>query len=412
VVGPPGFGKTKMLSALKGSRRCVFRSNVTPGGLVSGWRGDGARDPSLIPKLKNKTLVAKDFTEVLAMPQAAQDEVFSTLRGAYDGEVDKSFGNGVHRRYEDCYFAVLAGVTHAIGGLQNSSLGERFLKYRLPDPSLEQRRAIKEKIGDLLGRRDDADRELREVVARFLKRRIADVGELPPVRPDVKEGLYALVDLVAVIRAHVARDPRSGDVAYRPEPEAPTRLLSQLLQLARIIAWIDGDDEAGDEAYAAVRRIAMDTARSFQLDVVDAIMRMGGSAVRRDVAVAGRIPSTTLQRRFEDLTMLGVLEQAEEKSKSGPSGGRPAITYRVSARIAELWRKSQGVEDASSVEAGGAGPRVHGQVRVRRRREARKSEAGAGAAVRGEGQPGPGGRGGRDPVPGECRRRHVRRRRP
>jgi hypothetical protein len=97
LMGPAGIGKTELLTSMIGSSRAVFRSTVTPKCLVSGFRGEGDKDPSLIPKLKGKTLVAKDFTEVLNLPEIQQKEIYSTLRGAFDGYVDKTFDNGGNR---------------------------------------------------------------------------------------------------------------------------------------------------------------------------------------------------------------------------------------------------------------------------------------------------------------------------
>src|SRR3546814_12104751 len=58
--------------------------------------------------------------------------------------------------------------------------------------------------------------------------------------------------------------------------EAGTRLMKQLGQLARIMAWIDGKDRVDEETMHQVKRVAMDTAYGFHLEIVDAMMRMGG----------------------------------------------------------------------------------------------------------------------------------------
>jgi len=134
IVGPPGAGKTLLLQSLQGSEKCVFRSSLTTHCLVSGWQGEGGADISLLPKLVGRTFVLKDFTEILSMPITSQEEIYSTLRGAYDGDLIKTFGNGVERTYVDCYFSMLAGVTNAVHGHSQAELGERFLKFQLHPP--------------------------------------------------------------------------------------------------------------------------------------------------------------------------------------------------------------------------------------------------------------------------------------
>lgn len=128
IAGPPGSGKTELLMSLSQCSTCEIRSTVTPHSLVSGFQLPGGKDPSLIPNLIGKTFILKDFTEVLQMPRNSKDEVYSILRGAYDGEVSKPFGNGLYRQYKG-YFSMITGVTQAIFAESGTSLGERFLIY-------------------------------------------------------------------------------------------------------------------------------------------------------------------------------------------------------------------------------------------------------------------------------------------
>jgi hypothetical protein len=66
LIGPPSHAKTELLRALDGHPSAYFLSNLTPATLVSGKPKKGP-DPSLLPKLNDKTLVMKDFTTILTM---------------------------------------------------------------------------------------------------------------------------------------------------------------------------------------------------------------------------------------------------------------------------------------------------------------------------------------------------------
>ena len=344
IVAPPGGGKTMMLTAFRGSRRCVFRSTLTPAGLVSGWK-DG-NDPSLIPKLKGKTLVTKDFTEILEMPQLAQDDIFNTLRGAYDGQVEKSFGNGVQRVYSDCYFTILAGVTHAIHGHRKAHLGERFLRFEMRTLEQDHMDAVLRAAIDSIGNERTVELKLQHAVACFLQRR---VESMPPMPPAIKKKLESLVKLIAVMRAQVDRDPRTGDVTYRPRAEIGTRLAKQLAKLASCLAFVDGKREVDSDTYDIVRRVAMDTVGGYNLDIVEAMVKSGGRSTRANVADDVKASAATLSRRFEDLATVGVIAKFAT-SEPGSIGGRPATIYEVAGEVSRLWKESapngDGREDA------------------------------------------------------------------
>ncbi len=343
VVGPPGAGKTLILTALAGSSRCVLRSTVTPHSLVSGWRGDGATDPSLIPKLKGATLVVKDFTEILSMPSIAQDEIFSTLRGAYDGMVQKSFGNGVMREYLDCRFAVLAGVTNAIHGSSTASLGERFLKVQLSKIEGAAADAVIQAAMDSVGKEREAEDTLKTAAARFLARKM-DAASLPRMPAEYARRLTALVQLIAMLRAQVDRDKFSQDMLYRPTPEAGTRLAKQLVKLGMSVAHALEKPEVDAEVYRVVERVAFDTAYGWSLDIIDALMRAGGADTRSGVAERAGVPASTLSRRFDDLQALGAIAPDGKKV----DGGRPATIYKVQPAVRELWSLSKGEKPCRS----------------------------------------------------------------
>lgn len=346
VVGPPSVGKTALLECLEDSRHCVFVSSLTPHVLVSGFNGNGSKDSSLIPKLKDKAFVAKDFTEILSMPKTDKDSIYSTLRGAYDGRVDKSYGNGVTRSYTDCRFSMVAGVTHAIHGHGMSSLGERFLKYRIEVPEGESRTRVEDRAFDeaIQGKKgDDARGKLKKLVAGYLKKRVdADhLRDKIKVPTAAKERIKSLARIVARLRTQIERDFRGEEMQYRPQAEFSPRLIQQLRRLATMLAHVEGKTVVDDDVIRIVERVAFDTAYGFHLDVVEAIMKCGGAATKKDVASVANLPASTAARRVDDLIILGVLEHSG-KSTMGNAGGRPSTTYSVREEVALLWRRAKG----------------------------------------------------------------------
>ena len=336
LMGAAGVGKTELLSSLAGSSRAVFRSTVTPKCLVSGFKGDGEKDPSLIPRLKGKTLVAKDFTEVLSLPDVQQKEIYSTLRGAFDGYVDKTFGNGAERHYRDCKFSVVAGVTTAILKHRESAMGERFLKYRMSRLSDESARTRASRSLQNLGKKRQRGEELQKIVAAFLKRKLPDDG-LPDFDERQSDALIDLAEFVSKMRVQVERDVRTDAVQYKPEQEGLDRVAKQLGTIAKVLAWMHDADGVTEREMRVVRKIAFDTVCGFDSDIVETIMAMGGAATRKDIAESCGIPLTTIVRRMDDLVMVGIVTTTQSSGKA--SGGRPAVTYVVGEAVSSLWRK-------------------------------------------------------------------------
>ncbi len=345
MVAPPGAGKTMLIAALSQSPRCLLRSSVTPHCLVSGWRGDADKDPSLIPKLVGLTFVAKDFTEILTMPQMAQDEVFSTLRGAYDGSVSKTFGNGATREYKDCRFSMLAGVTHAIHASKTASLGERFLKFQFRRfTRVHAEAAVHHAIANV-GNEAEMEQELCRAANAFLQKKLTP-ETLPHLPRDFIDRLTALVQLIALLRAQVERDIRTDQIKYRPEPEAGTRLAKQLSKLARIVAAVKDKKIVDQDDYNLVERVAFDTAYGFHADIVDAMMKEGGTCTKPDIVRHASVSSSSIHRYVEDLLLLNVLTKAGQTEPDGR--GRPADLFKVTDKVAELWSRSKGIAWKSS----------------------------------------------------------------
>jgi hypothetical protein len=131
IVAPPGGFKTEPLLACAGGKLIEMVESVTPPALISGMNVGGHEDPSLIGKINNKTLIIKDWTIILGLPDTERNEIMSILRGAFDGICGRNFGNGVRREIKST-FGILAAVTPVIEQFieQTSAVGERFISWR------------------------------------------------------------------------------------------------------------------------------------------------------------------------------------------------------------------------------------------------------------------------------------------
>jgi hypothetical protein len=87
-----------------------------------------------------------------------------------------------------------------------------------------------------------------------------------------------------------------------------------------------------------VERLAFDTAIGFNLDIIEAMMAMGDgrNIPRPDLCDAARIPRTTLNRRIEDMLVLGQLLPSAKQPQSVSVGRQPEY-FDVAPELRELW---------------------------------------------------------------------------
>lgn len=337
VVGAASHGKTLIADCLSGSEDVVMRSCIKPQNLISGFKtASDDDDPSLMAKLKNKTLIVKDWTELLALPEGQRNEVFSILRGAFDGSAERGYGNMVHRKYDDHRFSMIACVTHRIHAESQAHMGERFLKFQFKRMQARSQDEISMRAMDHVDD-DGPKRAIREVAASFLTRKLSPEN-VPRLPDEVKLKILALAKVIGLMRTNVERG-WSGDLLYRPVSETPTRLCKQLAKLGRCLAHVDGAAEVGARQFEVVKRVAIDTAYGFHLDAVDAIVGRGGKASQSEIADDVDLPASSVAKKFEDLQLLGVLRKTEEQRDNGR--GRPSTVWKVAESIAKLWRDAE-----------------------------------------------------------------------
>lgn len=344
LVGPSGIGKTVLLSSLNNCEEVIYRSNITPNTLVSGWKAK--TDPSLIPQLNGKCFLLKDFTEIIAMGDMIKDEVYSILRGAYDGYVERSYGNGIHREYE-CHFSMVAGVTGAIQGemARGAALGDRFLKYQMRKQPETIRAQVLKGI-DSLKSEEEMPRALAEISYDFIGSRIDDVHLDNLSHPAwLRDKIAALVDLVCWVRGTVPRDFHRH-VLYRPENEIGTRMGKQLIKLGWGHCIVEDKNSIDWSIYSLLRRVAFDTAEGFNFEIVKAAMAHGGLEVSfEDLAGSSGLPKDTIRDKLDDLVILKVMYQ--KRSRKAEGSFKMQSKWSVNRLVRKLWTT---VESESEIE--------------------------------------------------------------
>lgn len=304
-VGAPGSGKSEILQLLSYHPKVMVVSSLTPHTLVSGWM---SRDSSLLPKMNGKLVILKDFTEILSLGAQEINEIFSTLRGAYDGYVFKQFGNGVIREYSSLFFGLAAATTSAIDAIVDSSLGERSLKYRLhllPNSYIEEAKRAGEMSLD-----SSPSEEARKQVSAWAME-VVRRTEMRQRYDDIKKlAVWGLV--VSVGRVSVMRDSYSGRVLHLPDLEVPTRVTIQLKKLVEGLMALLDDKEVSEDI---VKRVVVSSCSRITWAVIVYLLGKEGGVSPERIASDLGFPDQNVRRTLEDLSLCGLVQSFRDEGE-------------------------------------------------------------------------------------------------
>jgi len=312
LVGAPGSGKTEILQAMNGHPNIHQITNLTPRTLVSGKiRDPGEPDPSLILRLNHKILTITDFSSLLSDPTNLKI-VAGQLRDVFDGCLRMENGANANNQMYEGKFGIIAAVTSDIDKHVKalSSLGERFLTFRMPVISEEEtkKRCIRTQIVMNTTKQNEEIRNAAHAILRF--------GiQTPKIEEDMKTYVRDIAMHVAVLRTHITRGMHK-EVLEIPEIEVPTRLTIQMTALACGIAAVrqkpvvefEDAQLAGLCGFGSISRSRMAFLRFLLGKYPQAIPK---TVVEERM----KLPTSTVRIWMEDLMILGVVE----KSRVSPS---------------------------------------------------------------------------------------------
>lgn len=274
IVAPPSSAKSETLIPLSSWQNALAVSTLTPKSVISGFQLTGGVDPSLLARLDGRIacVVVKDLTPLLQGAQSDRDEVFGILRDAYDGSVNKVFGNGVKREYTRLNFSLIAGVTPAIDAFDSVSMGERFLKFR-SDRELDRADdlARAERAVANSGSEDLMRAALKAAALGCLARDYRP-DNVPQTTPDFVRIVSRLALFCARARATATVDKWNDVQSFSPIREAPPRLALQFTKLAKGLALHYGTKNIMDKRIIKlIRRVAIHTPDILTMRLVQTI---------------------------------------------------------------------------------------------------------------------------------------------
>ena len=314
-IGAPGVGKTVLLMALSNSPETMMLETLTPSALISGDKS--GPDTSLIPLLNNKVGIFKDLTVFLTMNPLLVNESFGYLRGGFDGFITKSFGNKVTRTYHS-QFGLIAGCTPAIDSHSQllSSLGERWIKYRINNPSIKQERVIIETAMSNIGN----DKEMKETLRNAVLCGLAgkSMKELPSISGEHKNQIISMSQVSSLLRGSVVRDRyKDGLILNVPTREVGTRLSKQLTKLGMGMASYLELTTFNKRIINILRKCSIDCAPGRRVALFKAFLKeaMNDWLSSAQLTELCNMPRTTVRRVADDMYLLGMINRNTSRNK-------------------------------------------------------------------------------------------------
>jgi len=355
LIGPAACGKSTLCEALSINKDYVIAKS-TIRGFHSGYKsdkGEDGEDNSLIPLIRDKTLVTKDGDTLLQSPNLGQ--ILSEGRDLYDSVSRSHYRNRMGKDYMGIRMTWLLAGTSALRAIDSSELGERFLDCVIMhniDDELENeilwrvanradRNLAMETDGKLETQYEPELAEAMQLTGGYvahLRENATDVLSTIDNPAEAMRYCTRLGKFVAYMRARPSKQQEE-----QAERELAARLVSQHVRLAKCLAVVLNRKSVDGEVMRRVRQVSLDTGRGQTLNIAKLLYGVGekGSEPR---AIALRTNQTEDKTRgmLRFLREIGIVTPMAVQGKGLGSKVRWRLTNRLQALYEEVVEDAEG----------------------------------------------------------------------
>lgn len=347
IIGPAATGKSTLCEAVSTNREYVLAKS-TIRGFHSGFKtsGDGGdEDNSLIVQVSGKTLVTKDGDTLLQSPNLGQ--ILSEGRDLYDSTSRSHYRNKMGKDYQGIRMTWILCGTSSLHAIDSSELGERFLSCYIMDgidDDLEDEILwrVVNRAERNLSIEADGKLETHQEPAMTVFMQLTG-GYVEYLRKNATELLTAVETSEAAMRKITRLGKFVSYIRARPstrqeetsERELASRLVSQLMRLAKCLAVVLNRKTVDEEVMRRVRKVALDTARGQTLEIVRFLYDRGQAGAQH-----GQIEGATGRAGDKMRTMLRFLRKigaVETFSTKKPNGVMSQTKYRLTDQMRRLY---------------------------------------------------------------------------
>jgi hypothetical protein len=309
--------------------------------------GKESEDNSLIPLINGKTFVVKDGDALLQAPNLSQ--ILSEGRDLYDTVSRPHYRNRMSKNYAGIRMTWLLCGTSSLRALDSSELGERFLDVVIMEGIDDE---LEDEVCWRVANRTDRELALesngQEVSQHtpelsyamgltggyvgYLRENASSLLPAVDNPEEARKRCVRLAKFVALLRAR----PSKQQEEYA-ERELATRLVSQLVRLAKCLAYVVNRTSVDQEVMARVRQVALDTARGQTLAIVSHLYDSEdkGMETASLVLYLGK-EELKLRLLLRFLRAIKVVELFQPEVVKGVKG---RLRWRLTSRMTKLYRE-------------------------------------------------------------------------
>lgn len=306
VIGPPSSAKTETVETLVDLPEVFTLSTTTKAGLLSGSTAHGGTGGVLVEGGDRFVLVIKDFTTLCSEHATTRNEVLAIFRELFDGRVERAVGTGGGRVLKwRGHAGCVACSTEAVDTVDMANFGERWLRYRLPKSSDDDRLLTGVVALDNLGlQRQQRARRTEAATGFFTDLAVPDS---PPGLPtEEADRLIELADLGTRCRSPVVWGGGHGDeIVQVPAAEEVPRLVAELGQLSAGLSVIGVGDT---ERWRLLTKCALDGMATVRRSVLDVLLATAVDLATATVAARCKLPPSTVRHQLQELTAVGLCD--------------------------------------------------------------------------------------------------------
>lgn len=307
LLAPSGGGKTELMNGLLKCPDYYPLSQLTTNTFLSGFKtkaGSG-KEASLLKQLgSGKTIGLKDFTSILDGNKDEFKEIMGQFREIHDGHMSKRTGTGEEITWKG-KLGFIAGCTPILEErmTQIGAMGERFLSYKMKNPT---RKELRLKMRSNMGKEGEMRDEIQDAFAGYLKGVVIPT-ELPTVSDQVDGVIESMTDFIAISRAVVMRDrDAKQEIRYIVEPEMSSRTYKQLYTIAIALTVMNGENKWNPEDDYILRNLAISSIHSIRYNLIRRMMAFKTQVKTTTMAMELGYPTTTTRRYLEDLAAISM----------------------------------------------------------------------------------------------------------
>lgn len=354
IVADAGSAKTRLCDALLVSPHCFALEHLT--GFHSGWKGEDKEDDfSLLARINHKTLITPEGDVLMSSPKFL--EIMSQQRRIFDGTSGATYKN----RKEDIRYTglrtpwIIAG-TPTLMEMDQSRLGDRFLRVCIDPPIEEEKQAILKRVGytALRSLLQESNGSADGIVEKHMQAAYCLTGGyVDYLRAHTSQLLEQVVgnlddEREAQLVAYCTH--RADFVSYlraRPSPrkdqevsamqELPTRLQHQFVRLAACLAVVLNKDLLDPEVLRIITKVALDTARGRTLNIVRALYHADEGLELKAIADMTKQTTDAEHKRLRFLRELRAVRCREVPRKGG--GLSKSKRWSLAPRLRELYQE-------------------------------------------------------------------------